>query len=323
MRNFICENNITMNSLKIEHSSVFIVMPCYNWEKYLLEQLMSIYYQNYTNWYLIFVNDWSTDNSENVIRDWISHYNLHKKVKVINKENGGVTSAVQRWLEEVKTMCNIGNNSFISYCDSDDIRSRDKLQKQVEYMLNEDYWLSFHDLVCVNEHWVITKPSQLRNEYKKDLSFFYFATVWNLLTSTWMMFKLSFLDYLLPMPVWKYIYQDTWTTLVLSLIWCKIWYIDMPLWYYRQWHQSLIWIAKKSDERERYICRQKIYKSLQNRFPKEDLNYIINYNFDRYVKWYDYWLISFRSYLLMLLKYPRVFFISLRTAVYKFFRKIF
>ena len=75
---------------------VYITMPCYNGEKYLLDQLMSIYYQNYTNRYLIFINDGSTDNSEQIIRDWISHYNLYNKVRVITKENGGVMSAVQK-----------------------------------------------------------------------------------------------------------------------------------------------------------------------------------------------------------------------------------
>ena len=85
-----------MEELNNKNPLVYIVMPCYNGEKYLLEQLMSIYYQNYTNRYLIFVNDGSTDNSENILRDWISHYNLHDKVMVINKKNGGVNSAVQR-----------------------------------------------------------------------------------------------------------------------------------------------------------------------------------------------------------------------------------
>ena len=84
---------------------VYIVLCVYNWEKYFLEQLMSLYYQNYTNWYLIIVNDWSSDNSENIARDFISHYNLHDKVMVINKENWWLNSAITVWLKEIKKRC--------------------------------------------------------------------------------------------------------------------------------------------------------------------------------------------------------------------------
>jgi glycosyltransferase involved in cell wall biosynthesis len=66
---------------------VYIVLPCYNSEKYLLEQLMSIYNQNYQNWFLIFVNDGSTDSSLEIAKKFTKDYNLEEKVKIISQKN--------------------------------------------------------------------------------------------------------------------------------------------------------------------------------------------------------------------------------------------
>lgn len=304
---------------------VYIVMPVYNWEKYLLEQLMSIYYQNYTNWYLIFVNDWSTDSSENILLDWISHYNLHNRVKLISKENGGVNSAVSRWLEEVRKMCDIhSSDSLISYCDQDDIRTREKLSIQVEYMINHpECDLSFHDLCIVDENWIITNPSELKNKYLKNFSFFYLAIIWNFLISAEMMFKIKYIDDILPMCIWPCIYQDERTVYVFSLIEANIQCINKQLAYHRIWHQSLLKVSQWKYKSSQYqLNKSKTFSFLQKRFPEKNISYIINYRYDRFVNWYNkYWLISRRVYTLMLLKYPKIFFLLLKDFLYKFFKK--
>ena len=300
---------------------VYIIMPCYNGEKYLLEQLMSIYYQNYNNWYLIFVNDWSTDNSENILRDWISHYNLHNKVKVITKENGWVNSAVQKWLEEIKNICDIQNtDSLISYCDCDDIRTREKLNIQVKYMIdNPDCILSFHDLTLINQNWIPNQHSRMQYTYI-DFSFLYIWCVGNFMVSTWMMYKSKLIDYLLPMPTWPQMYQDKWTAFVSSLLWFKMGYINSQLAYYRQGHQtSLIAIEKNTKEKEKYINRQKMYEKLQQRYPEKDITQIIRYHQDRYINWYNYWLVSIRAYIKILIKYPKIFHLLLKIFLWKLF----
>ena len=132
---------------------VYIVLPCYNSEKYLLEQLMSIYNQNYQNWFLIFVNDGSTDSSLEIAKKFAKDYNLEEKVKIISQKNSWVNSAVQKWLEEITVMCDIDNtDSLVAYCDSDDIWTREKLSIQVGFMVeNPDCSMSFHDLVFIVE----------------------------------------------------------------------------------------------------------------------------------------------------------------------------
>ncbi len=294
---------------------VYIVLPVYNGEKYFLEQLMSLYYQNYTNWYLIIVNDWSTDNSEKIARDWISHYNLYDKVKIINKENWWLNSGITRWLEEVKSLCDIHkSDSFVSFCDADDIWTRDKLSIQVEYMIhNSQFWISYHDLVVVNEDWDLVKNSQIWNYWHND-DFLYLSTIWGCFSAITLMFCVKFIDDILPMPLWKKMAQDYWTTLVLSLLGVRFWFINKQLWYRRLRTQSM----SKTYQSDFLSVRQEYYRFLQERFPEKNLSYIIRCNKD--------WMINWRTngrnlpYIAMrlLFKYPKVFFLCLKMLFYKF-----
>ena len=298
------------------NSLVYIVMPCYNGEKYLLEQLMSIYYQNYTNWYLIFVNDWSTDNSENILRNWISHYNLHDKVDIINKENGGVCSAIQRWLEEIKSMCDINNdNNLVAYCDADDVWTREKLEVQVEYMNTcLECWMSYHDMFVINENSKLEKIS-LHNNHYKDESFFSLICYNIHFYSTEIMFRVRYINDILPFPIWKFFSQDHWTALILSLLWVKIWYIDKQLAYYRSWHESL---SKKRYQWNNWQAKQWLWyiESIKDKNIWVNISYEERYFKDRIQrqkKWYSAIKIRF----LTMIKYPKVFILVLKALFIK------
>ena len=298
---------------------VYIIMPCYNGEKYLLEQLMSIYYQNYKNWNLIFINDWSTDNSENILRDWISQYNLHNKVKIITKENWGVTTAVQRWLEEVKKYTNNKtDDNLIAYCDADDIRTRDKLDIQVNYMINNpDCGLSYHDLAIINNNWSIIKTS-LNKHYYNNESFFSLLCYQTHFYSTEMMFKSKYIDNIIPLPIWNLFFQDQRTALILSIIWVKISYIDKQLGYYRVGHNSLL---KKMGKLNRRPEQRLWYlEAIKNKKIWIDINYEYDY-FKNRIKRQKKWYWNIKTWLLIMFKYPKIFFLVLKALIYE--RKLF
>ena len=49
---------------------VSIIMNCYNGEKYLERSLKSVIAQNFTNWELIFWDNYSTDNSKEIFQSF-------------------------------------------------------------------------------------------------------------------------------------------------------------------------------------------------------------------------------------------------------------
>lgn len=89
---------------------ISIVVPVYNVEKYLNKCINSLVNQSYKNLELILVNDGSKDKSGNICDEWKSKDN---RIKVIHKENGGLSSA-----RNVGMDC--ANGDFISFVDSDD-----------------------------------------------------------------------------------------------------------------------------------------------------------------------------------------------------------
>ncbi len=92
------------------HPLISVIIPVYNVEKYLARCLDSIIYQAYSNLEIILVDDGSPDNSGKICDDYAEKDN---RVRVIHKENGGVSSARNIGIEVAK-------GDYITFVDSDD-----------------------------------------------------------------------------------------------------------------------------------------------------------------------------------------------------------
>lgn len=98
--------------------SISIIVPVYNVEKYLRRCLDSILAQSFSDWECILVDDGSTDESGKICDEYA---NVENRFKVFHKENGGVSSARNKGIEEA-----IG--SYIIFVDSDDCLKSNCLQ---------------------------------------------------------------------------------------------------------------------------------------------------------------------------------------------------
>lgn len=87
---------------------ISVIIPVYNSEKYLKQCLDSVINQTYNNLEIIVVNDGSTDKSLEIIKSY-----KDSRIKLINKENGGVSSARNVGLKEA-------TGEYIMFVDSDD-----------------------------------------------------------------------------------------------------------------------------------------------------------------------------------------------------------
>ena len=94
---------------------ISIIVPIYNVEKYLPRCIESILAQTFTNFELILVNDGSEDDSGEVCDRYAKE---DKRIKVIHKKNGGVSSARNAGLKN-----SIGN--YIGFVDPDDYIKKD------------------------------------------------------------------------------------------------------------------------------------------------------------------------------------------------------
>lgn len=104
-----------------EEEKVSVGVPIYNVEKFLPKLITSIVNQSYKNLEIILVDDGSPDNSSKICEEFAER---DSRIKIIHKQNGGVSSARNKILE-----CATGN--YIVFVDGDDWLENDC----VEYML--------------------------------------------------------------------------------------------------------------------------------------------------------------------------------------------
>ena len=105
---------------------ISVVMPVHNREKYVARAIESILTQTYKNFDFILVDDGSTDNSPNIIKQYA---NKDKRIKYIKQENNGPAHARNTGVKHSKY-------KYIAFMDDDDISIPERLEKQLKFMEN-------------------------------------------------------------------------------------------------------------------------------------------------------------------------------------------
>lgn len=98
---------------------VSVIVPVYNVEQYLSDCLESICRQTLKGIEIIVVNDGSTDNSLSIIKSFQQKYS---NIKLINKKNGGLSSARNAGID-------MAVGEYLFFVDSDDFIDLDTLEK--------------------------------------------------------------------------------------------------------------------------------------------------------------------------------------------------
>lgn len=108
-------------------SLVSVITPIYNVENYLNECIDSLLRQTYTNLEILLVNDGSTDNSLRICES----YN-DSRIRIITKENGGLSSARNIALDQAKGV-------YILFVDSDDYVENNYVERLVVAIQSDKY----------------------------------------------------------------------------------------------------------------------------------------------------------------------------------------
>ncbi len=104
-----------------------IIIPIYKVEKYLNKCVDSVLSQIFNNFELILVDDGSPDNCGNICDDYES---TDSRIKVVHKENGGLSSARNAGLD-------IAAGKYIIFIDSDDFWDDDNALEHIHANLTE------------------------------------------------------------------------------------------------------------------------------------------------------------------------------------------
>jgi glycosyltransferase involved in cell wall biosynthesis len=100
---------------------VSVIIPLYNYERYLAEAIESVLAQTYSHTEIIVVDDGSTDGSASVAAQYTN------SVKYFYQPNAGLATALNKGIT-------MSSGGFLAFLDADDIWTPKKLQHQMSAM---------------------------------------------------------------------------------------------------------------------------------------------------------------------------------------------
>lgn len=121
---------------------VSIVTPSYKSTKFISQTIESVLAQTYQNWEMMIVDDFSPDNSNEIIEKYCQKDSRIKLIKL--KKNSGPAIARNRAIEETK-------GKYIAFLDSDDLWLPEKLEKQVYFMIENNLSLTYSSFYTIDE----------------------------------------------------------------------------------------------------------------------------------------------------------------------------
>ena len=169
-----------MKKLNQYNPLVSVVMPVFNAGDFLVAAIESILKQTYKNFEFVIVDDGSIDNSWKIISKFA---NKDRRIKILkNKENLGIAKTMNEAIKKAK-------GQFIARMDADDIALSKRLEKQVEFLLNNpDTGVLGSQMFEINDKNIVTavrKEPSIKRTFPKV----YFHMIKNfLLLMTWICF---------------------------------------------------------------------------------------------------------------------------------------
>lgn len=134
------------------NAKVSIIVPMYNATSTLQETIESVQAQTYSNWELILVDDCSKDNTKSFAEGFAEK---DPRIKVFQmQKNGGPGAATKMGFEK-------STGGLVAFVDADDLWIPEKLQKQIDFMVQNDF-----EFVCSDYLWVDEQGKSLHKVIK-------------------------------------------------------------------------------------------------------------------------------------------------------------
>lgn len=263
---------------------ISVVVPVYNVEKYLTKCIQSIRNQTHHDLEIILVDDGSTDCSGGICDDF---QKKDVRIKVIHKENGGLSDARNAGIDAAK-------GEYIAFVDSDDFIHPEMYTTMLRIMEGDKADIAVCGIKNVPEteeiDYNLTVPGQSDKVFTGlDMQYMYFeenfamtaVVAWNKLYKKELFHQVRY-------PKGK-IHEDEYTTYRLTYPCKRISYIDTPFYYYVMRSTSIMGVfnEKRFDLLTSYIERMAYFSANENRelagkFAQRYVRMSV-----QYVTWYE------------------------------------
>jgi len=247
-----------------------IIVPVYKVESYLNRCIDSILQQTFTDFELILVDDGSPDNCGKICDDYSK---IDHRIKIIHKENGGLSSARNAGIS-------IASGEYITFVDSDDFLHKNMYEILFHYATKHSSDIVICDYLEVYEDNLNT--TEINNFHFKEENFsnldglnslysdkgVQFVVAWNKLFKKQLFDNIRFEE--------NKIHEDEFIAHRLIFNSSKIIYLPIKLYYYVQRKNSITGLPfniKKLDLVKAYKDRVNFFKQINQPELKDKTEY--------------------------------------------------
>lgn len=125
-----------------DYGLVSIITPTWACGRFICDTIRSVQAQTYTHWELLIQDDCSTDGTDKVVKPLAE---MDSRIKyACNPQNSGAAITRNNALRRAK-------GRWIAFLDSDDLWMPEKLEKQLDFMVKNDYHFSYTNYCEMNE----------------------------------------------------------------------------------------------------------------------------------------------------------------------------
>lgn len=140
-----------------DYGLVSIITPTWASAKFISETIKSVQAQTYQNWELLIQDDCSVDNTLEVLRPYME---ADSRIKYeCNDKNSGAAITRNKALRRA-------TGRWIAFLDSDDLWMPEKLEHQLNFMVDNGYTFSYHQYKEIDEnsldtHTLVSGPKHI------------------------------------------------------------------------------------------------------------------------------------------------------------------
>lgn len=121
---------------------ISVIMPCYNMASYVADSIKSVIAQSYPHWELLIVDDASTDETVSIIESYVQ---TDSRIRLaIKTQNSGIADTRNQCIQTAQ-------GQFLAFLDADDIWHPEKLEKQLNFMLEKNVGFTYSTYDWIDE----------------------------------------------------------------------------------------------------------------------------------------------------------------------------